>query len=46
MRLYPNAKCSGEATPTKTGALEVYITPKGKGKVQVWSKLNGDGNMN
>jgi len=30
MRSFPNAKCVGEATPTRTGALEVYITSKGK----------------
>ena len=30
MKSFPNAKCVGEATPTRTGSLEVYITAKGK----------------
>jgi len=33
LKSYPNAKCSGEGTPTRTGALEVYVTAKGKEKV-------------
>jgi len=29
MKSFPNAKCVGEATLTRTGSLEVYITAKG-----------------
>jgi hypothetical protein len=31
-KVWPNAKCEGEVYTEKKGALEVFITPKGKAK--------------
>jgi hypothetical protein len=28
------------------GNFEVWVTPEGKEKVQIWSKINGDGRLN
>ncbi len=32
--------------PGGTGCFEIWITPAGKERTRVWSKLNGDGRVN